>query len=338
MSDLPVWYFPVCYFTFGLCFGSFLNVVALRGLSGEDMVFVRSKCPKCGNQLKWYMNLPIVSYIFLRGKCAFCKTKISPQYPIVEFLTALFFVLIYFAFGFTVKSIFLCVIAFFFILLALTDILETVILDYHAYILTVVGFLYAGFGFSDINLVQSIIGAVVGFIVFEILSRIGLLIANVRMFGEGDSLIALALGSIFGVKALLIIVALSFIVQTACALPVLIINSVRDKKYKLAITYLFIIFAIGYVILVNYFDLFKNYNFYLVSIIVLSIFLLVGLKNILDEVKSKKELFDKTDDIDTIVEKTSFHIMPFGPALIISAFICMFYLDKIKMLIGQFIY
>ena len=243
MSDLPVWYFPACFFAFGLCFGSFLNVVALRGLSGEDMVFTRSKCPKCGNKLRWYMNIPLLSYIFLRGKCAFCKTRISPQYPIVEFLTALFFLLIYFAFGLTVKSIFLCVIAFFFILLSLTDILETVILDYHAYILTVVGLVYAGFGFSDINIVHSIIGAVVGFVAFEALSRVGLLVANVRMFGEGDSLITLALGSIFGAKTLLIIVALSFVVQTACALPVLIINAFKEKKYKLAGTYLFIIFA-----------------------------------------------------------------------------------------------
>jgi len=338
MNNMPVWYFPVCYFAFGLCFGSFLNVVALRGLSGEDMVFTRSKCPKCGNQLKWYMNIPLLSYIFLRGKCGFCKTKISIQYPVVELLTALFFLFIYFKFGLTVKSLFMCGYAFFFILLALTDILETVILDYHAYILTILGLIGAYLGYNDITLVQAIIGGISGFIIFEILSRIGLLFANVRMFGEGDSFIALALGSIFGLKTLLILIALSFLVQTITAIPVLIINSFKDKKYKLGLTYIFVIFSIVLVGAINLFNLIENPIHYIVAVILITILLLISLKNILEEVKEKKKLFEKTDSIEEIAEKSQLHIMPFGPALIISAFICMFYLTEIKELISKFIY
>ena len=64
-SDSLQFLFIASYvFIFGLCIGSFLNVAILRGLSGEDMVFSRSKCPKCENQLKWYMNIPLVSYLF----------------------------------------------------------------------------------------------------------------------------------------------------------------------------------------------------------------------------------------------------------------------------------
>ena len=75
----------------GLCLGSFYNVVILRSLSGESIVFPPSKCPKCGNKLKPWHNIPVLSYIFLRGKCAFCKEKISIQYPLIELTTMILF-------------------------------------------------------------------------------------------------------------------------------------------------------------------------------------------------------------------------------------------------------
>ena len=96
-------------FIFGLCIGSFLNVAILRGLSGEDMVFSRSKCPKCENQLKWYMNIPLLSYLFLRGKCAFCKEPISFQYPLVEFICGVSFLVSFLVFGLSLKTLFNCI-------------------------------------------------------------------------------------------------------------------------------------------------------------------------------------------------------------------------------------
>lgn len=83
MIDLTA-YIAFFVFVTGACIGSFLNVVALRGLSGESIVFPASHCTKCGKELNWYTNIPIVSWIFLKGKCEFCKEPISPQYPIVE--------------------------------------------------------------------------------------------------------------------------------------------------------------------------------------------------------------------------------------------------------------
>ena len=79
-------------FIIGLVIGSFLNVVILRTVSEESIVFPASKCPKCQTPLKWYHNIPVLSYICLRGKCAFCKEHISLQYPIVELLTGCLFV------------------------------------------------------------------------------------------------------------------------------------------------------------------------------------------------------------------------------------------------------
>lgn len=89
----------VIVFIFGAMIGSFLNVVIYRIPKGESIVFPSSKCQSCQNTLKWWHNIPIFSWIFLRGKCYFCKEKISAQYPLVEFLTGIIFVALYFKLG-----------------------------------------------------------------------------------------------------------------------------------------------------------------------------------------------------------------------------------------------
>ncbi|BBG65486.1 leader peptidase (prepilin peptidase) / N-methyltransferase [Hydrogenimonas sp.] len=75
----------------GLAIGSFLNVLIVRIPKGENIAFPASHCPKCGNALKWWHNIPLVSWVVLQGKCAYCKSPISRIYPIVELLTGLIF-------------------------------------------------------------------------------------------------------------------------------------------------------------------------------------------------------------------------------------------------------
>jgi len=89
----------IIVFIFGAMIGSFLNVVIYRIPKNESIVFPSSKCQSCQTSLKWYHNIPIFSWVFLGGKCAFCKEKISAQYPIVEFLTGVIFVALYFKLG-----------------------------------------------------------------------------------------------------------------------------------------------------------------------------------------------------------------------------------------------
>ena len=87
-------------FAFGACTGSFLNVVAYRLPEGLSVIHPPSRCPTCGGRLAWRDNLPILGWLFLRGKCRFCREPISPQYPLVEAFTATLFAglyLVYFA-------------------------------------------------------------------------------------------------------------------------------------------------------------------------------------------------------------------------------------------------
>lgn len=89
----------VSVFVLGAAIGSFLNVVIYRIPRGESIVFPSSRCQSCHTPLKWYHNIPILSWLFLGGKCAFCKEPIASQYPVVELITALLFVVLYLKLG-----------------------------------------------------------------------------------------------------------------------------------------------------------------------------------------------------------------------------------------------
>lgn len=320
---LPKSFIAIYIFIFGLCIGSFLNVAILRGLSGEEMVKSRSRCPKCKKQLKWYMNIPLLSYLFLRGRCAFCNCKISIQYPIVEFITGALFLAAYFTFGLTLKTLFMCLFFATFILMSTTDFLETVIIDVHAYILLVFGLIYSYLKLGDINIIQSIIGAIFGFLIFETIARIGKFFCGCRAFGEGDSLIALGLGAIFGWKNLLVIIALSMLIQCLSAIPILSYKAFKENKTELAFSYIFVFVLMTALFLINQFNLIKDELSYFLVVISIVAILLWALKNVINEIRAKK-----SDDTKTQEEK--FNLMPFGPALIFSALACIFYIEQIK--------
>jgi leader peptidase (prepilin peptidase) / N-methyltransferase len=90
-------YFVAAFFVFGLVFGSFLNVCIYRMPRDLSVVKPRSACPACGKPIAFYDNIPVLSWILLRGKCRHCKSPISPRYAVVELLTGVFFVLAYLA-------------------------------------------------------------------------------------------------------------------------------------------------------------------------------------------------------------------------------------------------
>jgi len=89
------YFFWVLIFLFGLCWGSFLNVIICRLDSRESILFDRSRCPKCGKVLKWYDLIPLLSFFLLKRKCRYCGKKISWQYPLVEISAGLIFLQIF---------------------------------------------------------------------------------------------------------------------------------------------------------------------------------------------------------------------------------------------------
>ena len=90
-------FYPIFLFIFGACIGSFLNVYRFRYPKSISIIYPSSFCPKCKKKIPWFFNIPIISWFFLNGKCNFCKSPISFQYPLIEFSTALLFTLNIFA-------------------------------------------------------------------------------------------------------------------------------------------------------------------------------------------------------------------------------------------------
>lgn len=89
--------------SFGAIFGSFLNMLIYRLPREQSIVSPPSRCPKCGNKLKWYMNIPILSYIFLGGKCFYCKEPIPIRYLVVEILEVMIFLVCYLDWGLSLE-------------------------------------------------------------------------------------------------------------------------------------------------------------------------------------------------------------------------------------------
>src|SRR5690348_14403255 len=100
VTGLPEFIGYIFVFLFGAAIGSFLNVVIHRVPNEESIVFPNSACPKCGKAIQPYDNIPILSWLILRGRCRNCHEPISFRYPAVELLTALIFVLVYWQIGF----------------------------------------------------------------------------------------------------------------------------------------------------------------------------------------------------------------------------------------------
>ncbi|RKX22541.1 MAG: prepilin peptidase, partial [Candidatus Zixiibacteriota bacterium] len=97
--------YNIIIFLFGIVIGSFLNVVIYRLPRNKEMVKSRSVCTKCNQQLKWYHNIPLFSYIFLGGRCSFCKGRISIRYPLVELANGLLYLYFFFQYKMTIEFV-----------------------------------------------------------------------------------------------------------------------------------------------------------------------------------------------------------------------------------------
>ena len=318
-------------FITGLCIGSFLNVVILRTLSEESIVFPASKCPKCQSPLKWWHNIPLLSYILLRGKCAFCKEPISIQYPLVELLTGIIFTLLFMKFGVSFQTLYVWIVSALFIVIAGTDIKEKVVYDLHTYILVGLGLLYAvvvtviavtqmhytgttleftKYVLLNNPITNSILGIIAGILILEICARAGYLVAGTRAFGEGDTFIAAALGAIFGWQTLIVILGLGVLIQVVIFLPIFVKGLVKTKDWKTLLAFsIFVIFAVTFFALQHYRLITPDTMIiYTICSFVLAILGLVSCFLIFKGLREHPE--NRT-------------YMPFGPAMVIAAFIAL---------------
>jgi leader peptidase (prepilin peptidase)/N-methyltransferase len=208
---------------FGLLIGSFLNVCIYRIIRDLSVVTPRSFCPECGESIAWFDNIPVVSYVRLRGKCRHCGKRISMRYPVVELLTAIVFALLGARYGLHLTSLKWCVFEAILIVLFFTDLEERILPDELTIGGTAVGLIFAAFvhvtgAFSELllsgkrPLVQSLFEAVLGALVLSLpIWWLALFWARLRkreVLGMGDvkllPMIGAFLGLEHGITALLI--------------------------------------------------------------------------------------------------------------------------------------
>ena len=229
----------------GLCLGSFYNVVILRSLSEESIVFPPSKCPKCNNRLKPWHNIPVLSYIFLGGKCAFCRERISIQYPIIELLTAGLFALSYIKFGLNWTTLFAIIISSCLIIMTMTDLKEKLVDCNIAIGLAIIGIIFHLTCQS--SFIDSILGLLLGVAVMEVLARTGYLFTKNRAFGEADTYVAGALGACFGLNGLLQVLLYTLIVSMVFVVPMFLYKQfMNNNKSVCILSILFILSALVY--------------------------------------------------------------------------------------------
>lgn len=240
--ETELFYYILIWITIlGLCFGSFFNVVILRSLTGESIVYPASKCPKCGNKLKPWHNIPVLSYVFLQGKCAFCKEKISIQYPIIELVTAILFAVCFIKFGLEWKTLFSIIICSGLLIMSVTDLKEKLVDCTIAIILAVIGIIYNWLVIG--NILNSIYGLLVAIVVLELVASIGYLFKKGRAFGEADTYVAGALGACFGLNSLPTILIYTLIVATIFTIPIFLYKQFKSNNKSVCI--LSIIFTLA---------------------------------------------------------------------------------------------
>lgn len=145
-------------FLFGLLIGSFLNVCIHRWPRDLSVVTPRSQCPKCGNMIAWYDNVPLLSFALLGGKCRHCGARISWRYPVVELMTgALFLNFIYGAHGVTVPAIKMCIFSALMVGLLFSDLEERILPDELTKGGMALGFLFALIVPVPSNVAQSLL-------------------------------------------------------------------------------------------------------------------------------------------------------------------------------------
>ncbi len=208
----------------GCCVGSFVNVVIYRLPLNKSIVYPNSSCPKCNSRIKWFDNIPIISWLLLRGKCRVCKNKIAFSYPSIELFTGLLFCLNLYAHP-TIYSqqpinviIFLgCMFSVILFTLAILDFKYfwlPQVLTSGGLVLGITTSLYIDlyndsyqFNYS----INTLVASLLGFTFFYLLSRIGKKIYNKPVIGGGDAKLSAMIGSWLGIQGLFITIWFAFI-------------------------------------------------------------------------------------------------------------------------------
>lgn len=253
MGTQLLWLDATIAAVFGLLIGSFMNVVVFRlpkmmerqwraecaSLQGQeppvsesfDLVRPRSRCPHCGHAIRWYENIPVLSFLALRARCSACRSPIRWRYPLVEIATAALFYFCIQRWGVTASGLAWCAFASMLLTLALIDWDTTYLPDDLTLPLLWLGLIAAQLGWTSIPLADALWGAVVGYLALWSVFWLFKLLTGKDGMGYGDFKLLAALGAWFGWQALLPIILMASIVGAVVGIVMKINAQLREGGY-----------------------------------------------------------------------------------------------------------
>src|SRR5277367_651813 len=239
-------------FLFGMIIGRFLNVCILRIPAGKSIVLPASACPKCGEPIRAYDNIPVLSYLLLGGRCRGCKTKISPMYPLVELLTGLLFLGCFYAFGLSVDAAKWAAFSAIMVVLVFTDLRERILPDVVNFTGFAIGLIFSLFTkpmdgtalwianhlfeypppAPVLSLVDALLGAAVGSGLLWLVSEAYFKLRGREGMGLGDVKMMLMAGAFLGAKRTLLTIFAGSILGSILGLLFMTARG-KDSGYEL---------------------------------------------------------------------------------------------------------
>lgn len=249
--------FALGFFLFGLLFGSFLNVCIHRIPRQESVVFPSSACPACHNQIRPYDNIPVISWLLLRGRCRHCQTPITPRYASVELITGFLFLACYSQWGLSLSTLKYCIFCFLITGLVFIDAEWKLLPDGLTLPGLLIGFIFSWFvpldpllsdtvwnffgptGMSDwswrlLSFCDSVLGAAVGAAFIFGVGFVYFHLRGVEGMGFGDVKLMAMIGAFFGVKLTVFTIFAASIAGTVFGLTVIIGVWLRRTRRRIA--------------------------------------------------------------------------------------------------------
>lgn len=225
----------IIVFLCGLFFGSFANVCIYRMPRDLSVIKPRSRCTQCNKQICWYDNIPVLSYIFLKGKCRGCGSKITIIYPVIEIICAVLFLLMYYLFGFSYLLPVFCIFSFSLLVITAIDFKFQIIPDEFSLLLVVVGFgtSFLNYTLADTvlqRLIQSFMGFIVGGGSLYIIAVVGKWVLKQDAMGGGDIKLMAGVGAFIGWEKVLFAIFIASLLGSIVGFTLILFKKIMRKE------------------------------------------------------------------------------------------------------------
>lgn len=228
----------------GLCIGSFLNVCIYRIPREESIAFPPSHCTSCGYELKAVDLIPVISYLFLKRKCRKCGEKISINYPLVELLNGVLYLLIFLRFGLSLSFVFYSLLTSLLIVISYIDLDSKYIYSSTTILGVVLAAIYIVVGLytKDISISNNVLGGAIGY------GIIYLIVVITKGMGQGDAEVAGVCGLFIGIKGILVCLFIAVVLGGLVA-AIILIFKLKEKKSEITFSPYISIGSIVYILL-----------------------------------------------------------------------------------------